>query len=84
MAYATAGLILLVLGVGADPAVWYYKTNDAHASVAAGGYFSDAATRGLRDNDIVIVLDEDTATTTIHHVSSVVAGITTIATATLA
>jgi lipid-binding SYLF domain-containing protein len=84
MAYASTGLILLVPGVGAGPAVWYYKSNDAHTDVDGAGYFSNADDRGMKDNDIVIVVDEDTATTTIHHVSGVTAGAATIAAATLA
>ena len=84
MAYSSAGLKLLVSGVGGGPAVWYYISNDAHTDVDAAGYFSDAANRGMKDNDIVIVVDEDTGTTTIHHVTGVTSGAATIAAATLA
>lgn len=83
MAYATAGLVLLVPGVGSGPAVWYYKSDDAHGDVDAAGYFDDATERGLKDNDIVIVVDEDTGTTTLHHVSGVSSGAATLAAATL-
>lgn len=83
MSYATSGLILLVPGVSSGPSVWYYKSNDAHTDVDASGYFTDATDRGIKDNDIVIVVDEDTATTTIHHVSGVSSGAATIAAATL-
>ncbi len=84
MAYATAGLKLLVAGMGAGPALWYYITNDAHTDVDAASYFSDATDRGLKDNDLVIVVDEDTGTTTLHHCTGVSAGVGSISTATLA
>lgn len=84
MSYASSGLILLVPGVGAGPAVWYYKSDDAHTDVDASGYFANASDRGVKDNDIMIVVDEDTATTTIHHVTGVSSGAATISVATLA
>ncbi len=83
MSYAASGLDLLIPGVGSGRALWVYKTNDAHTDVDAAGYFSDALDRGLKDNDIVIVIDEDTATTTLHHCTGVSAGAGTISVATL-
>lgn len=83
MSYAASGLKLLVPGMGAGPAVWYYITNDAHTDVDASGYFSDATDRGIKDNDIVIVVDEDTGTTTLHHCTGVSSGAATISVATL-
>lgn len=84
MSYAASGLKLLVPGMGAGPALWYYITNDAHTDVDAAGYFSGATDRGLKDNDLVVVVDEDTATTTIHHCTGVSAGAGSISQATLA
>ena len=83
MSYAASGLKLLVPQMGGGPGVWYYKSNDAHTDVDASGYFSDGLQMGMKDNDIVIVVDEDTATTTIHHVSGVSGDAATIAAATL-
>lgn len=83
MSYATAGLKLLVSGVGSGPSVWYYKSDDAHTDVDAAGYFSDALQRGMKDNDIVFVVDEDTGTTTIHHCTGLSSSAGTISVATL-
>lgn len=85
MAFAASGLKLLVPGVGGGPQVWYYKSDDAHTDVDATDYFALMNTYGMRDNDIVLVVDEDTGTTTLHHVSAVDSdGNVTIAAATLA
>lgn len=85
MSYSTDGLRLLVPGIGNGPSIWYYKSDDAHTDVDATDYFSDARNRGMKDNDVVIVVDEDTATTTIHHISAIDSdGNGTIAAATLA
>jgi hypothetical protein len=66
--------------MGAGPAVWYYSTTDAHTDVDAAGYFTDGANKGLVANDVMIVVDTDTATCTIHQVASA----TAISAATLA
>lgn len=83
MSYAASGLKLLVPGVGGGPGIWYYITNDAHGDVDAAGYFTDASKWGMKDNDIVIVVDEDTGTTTLHHCTGVSAGAGSISVATL-
>lgn len=84
MAYSAAGVKLLVPGMGAGPALWYYKTDDAHTAVDEASYFTTAGDLGMKDNDIVLVIDEDTGTTTLHHVTGVTAGVGTISSATLA
>lgn len=69
MAYATAGLKLVVPGMGSGPAIWYYTSTDAHGTVEGSLYFSDSAARGMKVGDIVIVVDNDTAgNVTIHSV----------------
>jgi hypothetical protein len=70
MAYSNTGLRLLVPGVGDGPALWIYSSTDAHTDVDAAGYFSDGADFGLKANDVMIVVDTDSATTTIHGVAS--------------
>lgn len=61
--------VLLIPGVGAGPALWYFAhATDPHTDIDAAGYFSDGATYGLKANDVMIVLDIDTATCTIHSV----------------
>ena len=73
--------VLLVPGVGAGPSLWYYAhATDAHTAIDESGYFTDGAKFGLKANDVMIVMDIDTATVTIHRVSSA----TTIDPATLA
>jgi hypothetical protein len=72
--------ILLVPSIGEGPALWYYAhPTDPHTDVDAPGYFSDGAAYGLKANDVMIVVDIDTATCTMHRVSSA----TTIGAATL-
>ena len=70
MAYTPATLHCLISRIGDGPAVWYYSNTDAHTDVDATGYFSDGDERGMRLNDIVFVVDTDTATLTIHRVLS--------------
>jgi hypothetical protein len=71
MTYDNAGLRCLVPGIGGGPSLWYYShATDAHGAIDAAGYFSDGATFGLKANDVMIVVDIDTATATIHRVSS--------------
>lgn len=79
MSYANTGLRCLVPSVGGGPAVWIYSSADAHTDVDAASYFSDGATFGLAEDDVMIVVDTATPTCTIHQVASA----TTITTATL-
>lgn len=52
MAFAAAGLTSPVHGVGRNR-IHHYTTADAHATVAASGYFNDA-TRELVQGDVII------------------------------
>ena len=84
MAYTTATLTCVSQGI-AGAALWIYTNTDAHGDVDASNYFSDGSARGMKVNDIVIVNDTDTDTTTIHKVDAVTAGgAATITAATLA
>ena len=81
MGYSTsAPPQLLVPRMGSGVALWVYKSNDAHGDVDGSAYFTNAAALGMKEGDVVIVVDADTATTTLHTVSSTV---TTITAATL-
>jgi hypothetical protein len=83
MAYVagTNAPILLVPGMSGGPNLWYFAhATDPHTDIDASAYFSDGAKFGLKANDVMIVIDIDTATCTIHRVSSA----TTIDPATLA
>lgn len=82
MAYVegTNAPILLVPGTSGGPNVWYFAhATDAHTDIDAASYFSDGAKFGLKANDVMIVIDIDTSTCTIHRVKSA----TTIEVATL-
>lgn len=70
MSYSNAGLKLMVPGVSGGPSLWYYSTTDAHTDVDAAGYFTDGADFGLKAGDVMFVDDTDTATLTVHGVSS--------------
>jgi hypothetical protein len=73
--------VLWVSGIGAGPSLWYFAhATDAHTAIDESGYFTDGAKYGMKANDVVIVLDIDSATGTVHRVSSA----TTIDAATLA
>ena len=72
--------ICIVERIGSGPATWYYKhATDPHTDIDAAGYFTDGASYGLTANDIMFVIDVDTATCTLHHVLNA----TTIGAATL-
>jgi hypothetical protein len=83
MAYTTATLNCIGGGVGSCPQLWVYTTTDAHTDVDAADYFSDGTAKGMKVNDVVIVVDTDTNTCTTHMVSAVGATAATIAAATL-
>ena len=81
MAYsASAPPQLIVPSMGGAPALWIYKSTDAHTAVDETDYFTNGAALGLKANDVMIVIDSDAPTCTIHVASSA----TTVAAATLA
>jgi hypothetical protein len=84
MTYSNANLNLHKSGLNAGPASWIYTSTDAHTDVDAASYFSDGKKRGMKLNDIVIVVDTSAHTTTLHHVQSVSGNACTISSATLA
>lgn len=86
MAFAAAGLKGIALGIGSGgPTLWVYTTTDAHTAVDETDYFTAMETYGMKLYDPVIVIDTDTSTTTVHHVSAIDSdGNVTIHAATLA
>lgn len=64
--------------------VWFYTTNDSAATIAGAGYISDATTKGVQVNDVVIVTQVTTLPNTtptgisIYVVSAVSAGAATV------
>lgn len=84
MGYSNAGLRLLIPRIGGGPQIFYYSNTDAHGTVAGASYFSDGVKFGMAVNDVVIVVDTDSATCTIHSVASVSGNAATINAATLA
>lgn len=82
MAYTTATLNMVTQRVGGSPAIWIYTNTDAHGDVDASGYFTDGEAKGMKVNDVVMVVDTDTNTCTSHMVSAV-STTATIAAATL-
>jgi hypothetical protein len=80
MSYSNTGLRCLIPALGPGPAIWYYSSTDAHTDVDAADYFADGATFGLKANDVMLVVDTDSNTATIHKVTSA----TSVAVATLA
>lgn len=69
MAYDSAKLDCMIPRTGGGPALWFYSSADAHTDVDAAGYFSDGASRGLVANDVMIVNDTSTPTSTVHQVA---------------
>lgn len=55
MAYTSANLYLLEMGVHRGPRRFAYFTDDSFATVFGSGYFSDAFKRGMKLGDIVDV-----------------------------
>jgi hypothetical protein len=85
MAYATSNPPqCLVQGV-AGPSLWVYVDGDAHGDVDATDYFSNGDALGMKEDDIVIVNDNNVPTCTIHRVNAVTSGgAATLSAATLA
>lgn len=78
MSYATTNPpVVLVPGVGGSPTLWLYKSADAVATVAGAGYFTDAANLGMKENDVVLVVDTGNHYC---HVTVVSATVTTVVT----
>lgn len=85
MAFSASGLRLMIPRIGSGPALFFYHTTDAHTDVDATDYFASGKNYGMADNDVVVVVDTDSNTCTVHMVSDVDSdGNATIAVATLA
>lgn len=84
MSYANTGLRCVTTGFAGSNAVFVYQSADAHTDVDAAGYFTDGVSFGMKVNDVVIVIDTNTPTTTVHRVASVSGAAATISSATLA
>lgn len=86
MAYSTSTPpILMVPSIGGQPAIWVYKSADAHGTVDGTDYFTNGGDLGMKANDVVIVIDTATPTCTVHTVNAVDAdGNATLNPATLA
>lgn len=75
MAYVSAQLNLVSLGVGGAPSIWLMYGTDVHTDVDAADFISDGAAKGLKVTDVVIYV-KTTATigATLHSVQTVTAG----------
>lgn len=62
MAYDGDKLSLMVQGRGTAKRWWMYQSADAIATVRAAGYISDATTRGMVAQDLVLVVDTNVPT----------------------
>lgn len=73
MAYTTTNPPAQVTqGIGNSPSLWIYKTTDSHIQVAAVGYFTNGASLGMKVDDVMMVVDTDSATCTIHSAASAI------------
>jgi len=85
MAYASDSLTTVIprLGEGEDvgslsAAIHVYRSADPRATVIGAGYITNGNDKGIRVNDIVIIVDDD-AVATLHLVSVVdAAGLVTM------
>jgi len=68
MAYATSNPPHVLIS-NQDFRIWIYKSVDAMTAVRASGYFTDGYDRGMRDDDVIIVIDTDAPTVSIAHVA---------------
>ena len=59
MAYATSGLHCGLSLMGGTYNVWVYQSTDPFSTADDTGYFSDATARGMREGELVIVMDTD-------------------------
>ena len=75
MAYGTEGLRLCTSGLDEGPNFWFYASTDVHTDVDASDYFTDGDAKGMKVNDIVIVVKtSSTIGATVHVVTAVTAG----------
>lgn len=80
MAYTTANLNRIGTANSDAGSLWIYKSSDALATVIADDYFSDGDVRGMRADDVVIVVDDSLN----RSVQCIVTAVTTNGAATIA
>lgn len=87
MAYSASNppkLLAPSMGSG-QPALWVYRSSDAHAAVSASDYFAEGEELGMKVGDFVMVQDSDNGASTLHSVSGIDSdGNVTVAAAVLA
>ncbi len=67
MAYATSNPPSVFKQLGAAGRnLWFYGSPDAASVVDASGYFSNGTDLGMKDKDLIWVMDTDTGLTTMH------------------
>lgn len=85
MSYSTATPPSIMAQGNGGPQLWYYVSTDAHTDVDASNYFTNGSALGMKVNDVVLVVDSDAPTATMHVVTAVTAGgAATVGAATLA
>lgn len=81
MAYDVANPpVCVVPSIGGSPAIWVYSDTDAIGTVVGAGYFTDAASLGMKENDLVLVNVSGSNTWYMTGVSSTVTTVITDAT----
>jgi hypothetical protein len=48
---------LMVARVGRGPAIWFYSSTDAIATVDDANYFSNAKALGMQQNDVIFIVN---------------------------
>lgn len=72
MAYSTSNPpMVYVPGIGNLPTLWVYKHTDTDDTVIAAGYVTDAASLGMKLNDIVLIVDSTTPKVSLASVSAI-------------
>ena len=75
MAYSTSNPPILVSeGIGGKSSMWQYSHTDAIATVNTTGYITNGDALGMKVNDVVIVTDTATPTTSLCVVADVTTG----------
>ena len=74
MAYVTTNPpSLLVSRVGGSPAIWAYSSADAIADVDDANYFTNADDLGMKENDVIFVINTTGNLTSMGKVGAVTA-----------
>ena len=74
MAYVTTNPPVRVAGAIAGPSIWFYThATDNSAAVLAQNYFTNGLALGMKIGDLVIHMEVDALTMTLHSVDTVAA-----------